>query len=164
VPVDGRLAKCSWCGILFVVCRGCDRGQHYCCAEHSQKGRQRSLLAAGKRYGQTAGGRRSNCERQARFRNKIHSVRAPEGKDSQKKVTHQGSPNKPCPGRVETCVTQPPHQSIIKEKTLRCSICGDAISGEYLRMDYCRRRSRWYREHGRDRAGSGRGDHSTSRQ
>lgn len=160
---DGRMFSCSWCGEVVVVCRGCDRGQRYCCREHAMLGRSRSQQEAAARYRRTPKGRASNRLRQERFRIRRALAAAAAPSCRQAKVTHHPSPVSGPRARLTACVLQTKSPLFRLARQPSCAYCGDRIAGDWLRRDFCRRRSAWYREHCRDRAGQGGRDRAPPR-
>ena len=79
-----RLYHCARCRRQVVICRDCDRGNHYCFNGCASQARTESLRAAGRRYQSTRQGRHKHAERQRRYRQRLAD-----------KVTHQGSPPLP---------------------------------------------------------------------
>lgn len=147
---DGRLVKCSWCDCLFIVCRECDRGQQYCCKEHAQEGRRRSQRAAGQRYQRTPRGQLKNRQRQARYRARQWSGNIDQVCDDEKDVTHQSSLIEGRQTMVMSWISTTSSSSDGNNNGVTCAICGDSIQGNWLRPDFCRRQSKWYRKYGHD--------------
>ena len=156
------MVRCTWCAELFVVCRGCDHGQQYCCKEHAQAGRRNSQKEAGRRYQRTPRGRRMNRNRQARHRARRGCGDGGRVHDERKNVTHQPSLGRGRQAMVLSC-TATTSSSTGTDNGVTCAICGDMIQGNWLRPDFCRRRSAWYRKHGHDWARNAGRDRATSR-
>ena len=160
---DGRLVKCPWCDCLFTVCRGCDRGQQYCCKEHAQEGRRTSQSAASRRYQRTPKGRLKNRQRQARFR--ANKALQPDRQDHEerKNVTHQSSLIEQSQTMVMSWISTTSSSSDGNNNRVTCAICGDSIQKNWLRPDFCRRQSKWYRKYGHDWARKAGRDRKASR-
>lgn len=77
---NARLFNCLGCHQQTLVCGCCDRGNIYCGPACSKAARKASLLAAGRRYQNTYGGKLKHAARQRRYR-----------ACQKEKVTHQGS-------------------------------------------------------------------------
>ena len=86
-----RLAHCPRCGLQFLICSHCDRGQRYCGPACARAARRASVRAAGRRYQQTQAGRQTHAARQRRSRARLRE-----------KVTHQGSPPVAADGAMPT--------------------------------------------------------------
>jgi len=76
-----RTRRCRGCGVIFSICRHCDRGHCYCGAACRRGARQRQHRLANRRYQQTDAGRRMHRIRQCNYR--LHRFRA--------RVTDHGS-------------------------------------------------------------------------
>ncbi len=160
---DGRLAKCSLCAVLFVVCRGCDRGQQYCSKEHAKTARRKLQREAGRRYQRTPKGQLKNRQRQARYRARQWSRKLDQDCDDEKPVTHQSSLIEGRQTKVMSWITTNSSSSDGNNNGVTCAICGDSIQESWLRPDFCRRQSKWYRKFGHDWARKAGRDRKTSR-
>jgi hypothetical protein len=137
-----RLGHCPQCGLQFLICSRCDRGQRYCGPVCAQAARRASLRAAGKRYQAGRPGRRTHAARQRRYRARLA------------KVTHQGSPP-PAPdgamppglmvGRVATPPPPAPRagatltQDVTPSPPTRCRFCGQPCA-PWVRQGFLRHR------------------------
>lgn len=68
VVTSGIRRKCPGCLRFFVICKACYRGHRYCGESCSQAGRRRTFKRASKVYRSSASGRKSQNERQKRYR------------------------------------------------------------------------------------------------
>ena len=59
---------CRWCGMGFLICRRCRRGQAYCSEECRRLGRSRVHREAQRRYRQTSKGKKAHRQAENRRR------------------------------------------------------------------------------------------------
>ena len=137
-----RLGHCPRCGMPFLICSRCDRGQRYGGPVCAQAARREALRAAGKRYQAGLPGRRTHAARQRRYRAR------------REKVTHQGSPP-PTPdgamppgltaGRAATPTPPTPRvagtltQALTPSPPTRCRFCGRHCA-PWVRQGFLRHR------------------------
>lgn len=92
-PATHRQSSCRFCGALFRLCAGCDRGQVTCAGECSRAHRKAQVRAAGRAYRASRRGRRTGAWRQRRYR---------EAKFRARFVTHHPATSPPGSARVTT--------------------------------------------------------------
>jgi len=74
------------CGMMFYICRSCDRGHRYCSDRCRLKARRQQRREANRRHQQSDEGRLDHCDRQRLYRQRIRLRK--------KSVTDQGSLNR----------------------------------------------------------------------
>jgi len=128
---DGRLFYCCRCHCQVIICSSCDRGQIYCGPACSKQARHSGCRAAAQRYQKTRKGRVKHAHRQQHYRARQRATI--------KKVTHQGSPEKPIHD-VLSPLPSPLNQGVSAEHTsvFHCHFCQCAVS-HYLRHDFIHR-------------------------
>jgi len=89
---SARAFVCARCGAEVLVCRRCDRGQHYCGRACALAARRESLREAGRRYQRSRAGRFAHARRARRYRQR---------RRQQEIVTHHGSQAPGAPATVE---------------------------------------------------------------
>jgi hypothetical protein len=77
---SARLYNCARCQCQAIICRRCDRGNHYCSPECAGQSRQEKQREAALRYQRSLKGRHRHAQRQQRYRQR-----------QKEKVTHQCS-------------------------------------------------------------------------
>jgi len=116
IALRQRSCRSRDCGILFWICRPCDRGQQYCSDPCRSRARLQQRRRANARHQQSPEGRLDHRDRQRAYRLRCAGPR----------VTDQGSTppsfarNIPSPGTVEVA-------SRCRRTAwapLRCAVCG----------------------------------------
>ena len=83
-----RIRRGSGCGVVFWICRHCDRGHRYCGERCRQKNRRQQGRDANRRHQQSQEGRLDHRDRQRDYRERCrrrvtdHTSPAPSGSDS----------------------------------------------------------------------------------
>ena len=125
-PQTARLFYCSCCHQPVVICRHCDRGNHYCGAACARQIRVLNHRIANQTYQNSLKGRLKHAQRQRHYRARKQA--------REKKVTDQGSPALPLndvlPGKPDEGQSPP-------VSTTRCHFCGDEVS-LFLRNGFLR--------------------------
>jgi len=69
-PLPFRQRCCLWapCGMVFYICRCCDRGQRYCSSHCRQKARREQRRQANRRHQDSDDGRLDHRDRQKAYR------------------------------------------------------------------------------------------------
>ena len=67
-PLRQRFCRGADCGVVFWICRHCDRGHQYCGGRCRQKARRQQLRAANRRHQQSREGRLDHRDRQRAYR------------------------------------------------------------------------------------------------
>jgi hypothetical protein len=134
MPPSARFFLCALCRVQVVICRDCDRGQHYCSKTCSRIRRIERQRDSNVRYAKSRAGRLNNAQRQARFRARQRDQKTliPE------KVTDQGiAPLE----ELDTLVRLPlssVHEPIKQQPTdMRCHVCSQYCD-PLLRSDFLR--------------------------
>ena len=73
-PLRRRFCRGAGCGLVFWICRHCDRGHQYCGERCRRKARRRQRRAANRRHQQSREGRLDHRDRQRAYRER-HSLR-----------------------------------------------------------------------------------------
>ena len=139
---DCRRFLCDLCEEPCMICSQCDRGHRYCSSSCRDKARRRNVREAGRRYQNTARGRRHHARRQAEYLRR-----------KQRKMTHHSCRPRPRSASVKSCsMTRqgPPPRRIAaawsstkssKRPTyFVCCVCG-MLCEPRVRLDFlrCRR-------------------------
>ena len=67
-----RFCRGAGCGVVFWICRHCDRGHQYCGERCRRKARRRQRRAANRRHQQSREGRLDHRDRQREYRDRRH--------------------------------------------------------------------------------------------
>ena len=67
-PLRRRFCRGAGCGVVFWICRHCDRGHQYCGERCRRKARRRQRRAANRRHQQSREGRLDHRDRQRAYR------------------------------------------------------------------------------------------------
>ena len=87
-PLRQRICRGAVCGVVFWICRHCDRGHRYCGERCRQKKRRQQGRDANRRHQQSQEGRLDHRDRQRDYRERCrrrvtdHTSAAPSGSDS----------------------------------------------------------------------------------
>ena len=82
VVLRQRVCRGSGCGVVFWICRHCDRGQRYCSPACRTQARLQQRRRANSRYQRSPEGQLDHCDRQREYRKR---------KPCRARVTDQGS-------------------------------------------------------------------------
>lgn len=119
-----RLYSCSLCYKTVVICPNCDRGNTYCSKKCSTSARKKLQREASARYQKTKKGMVAHAMRQLRY------------KLRKKKVTHQGSLNKPSNVLLEAVKNKASSHNYEQDRRFKhCCICHKKIS-PHFRYDF----------------------------
>ena len=67
-PLRRRFCRGAGCGVVFWICRHCDRGHQYCGERCRRKARRQQRRAANRRHQQSREGRLDHRDRQRAYR------------------------------------------------------------------------------------------------
>ena len=128
VVLRQRFCRASNCGVVFWICKRCDRGQQYCSDRCRIKARREQRRAANLRHQQSPEGKLDHRDRQRAYRLRL----------AQARVTDQASQDSPPVGNIPLPVFASPlgtQQSDQSSERIRpspapgvpyCIICGRA--------------------------------------
>ena len=74
-PQCQRFCRAVDCGVVFWICRCCDRGQQYCGDRRRQKARRQQRREANRRHRQSREGRLDHRDRQRAYRQRWRQAR-----------------------------------------------------------------------------------------
>ena len=74
-PLRQRFCRGAGCGVVFWICRHCDRGHQYCGKHCRKKARRQQLRAANRRHRQSREGRLDHRDRQRAYRERCRRRR-----------------------------------------------------------------------------------------
>lgn len=150
VAVD-RVFVCERCTQQVRVCHRCDHGQRYCRDGCAALARRESVRRAGRRYQQSAGGRRCHARRQSEYRRRraqkvTHQGFCPpsdcekvELHNARQEVDHEGiEMEDEATGSVRECTRGAAVRALRVRHAERCAWCG-AAGEHFIRFGYWRR-------------------------
>jgi hypothetical protein len=121
---SARLFLCALCRQQVVLCRRCDRGQHYCSKTCSGIRRTQQQREANIRYANSLKGRHNNAQRQRRYQARQRNQNPP----IQEIVTDQGSAPDALPDKFVRAqsglINKPDNQQPIDMRCHFCSVSG----------------------------------------
>lgn len=116
-----RLYLCALCYEQVIICTYCDRGNIYCSFFCSFTSRKNSLREAGIRYQCSIKGRLTHALRQRRYMQRK--------RDSQNKMTHQGSRETASDGLLSSVKNKPVKTDMNQRRELiTCCFCSMPVS------------------------------------
>lgn len=123
----GLEISCKDCGICFLICRSCFRGQKYCSIQCRKNGYEKRRRIARDKYRNSPEAKEDHRDCQKRYRERLRQ-KASQGVNSGERVMDQTSQKRKCdlliatnaPGSVKK-------QSSTESKLPRCWICGQII-------------------------------------
>ena len=123
-PLRQRFCRGAGCGVVFWICRHCDRGHQYCGERCRRKARRRQRRAANRRHQQSREGRLDHRDRQREYRDRrlrrVTDHTSPAAFDSGSITVAEPSPSENGPGSV----SGEPRYADYPEFEPACIMCG----------------------------------------
>lgn len=168
--MPSRRIRCSLCSKIFHICVSCYRGQRFCCEDCRRKARKESRAAIQRRYRNSERGReKTKLWASAARRRRDHTL---ESETRTSEASAGKDENHTSPADAQRATALPSPEAMVAEttggerrvqddeasstgevwkpssgwtpmeKSRRCNVCGQPLSGEVLQGRWTRRRKR----------------------